>query len=360
MSCRHLLAGLAALLLLAGCGRTPADGAAPAAAPAAPPQKVRFLLNSGFSGANAWFLLAEQRGYFRDEGIEIEFVPGRGAFTAAGRMVEEGFDAGYGDIQAAYEQAAKAPGQAPVGVYMVMDRSPSVIILPAASPVKTAEQLAGLTITGHATDVALNTFEQYASRTGLDPASVRIVANDGNWKVLIGLLDAHASDALFGYLSTSSAAIRTAGGDVAARLRFLKFRDAVPELYGSALMLSPQLLRERPDVARGLVNAVNRGVMDALCAPEAAIDALVGHDPAQNAGVELGRLLDTVDDMGGRALVAQGVGDIDRARMLAGLKLTAATRRLPREPSVEEVFDRSLLPPLELRRPCAAAEAPAP
>ncbi|KRG66371.1 hypothetical protein ABB26_00475 [Stenotrophomonas humi] len=348
---------LAALVALGGCGRSDTLAAPVAQTPAGPeaaPHKLRFLLNSGFSGANAWFLVAQERGYFREEGIEIEFVPGRGAFTAAGRMVEEHFDVGYGDIQATYEQAAKLPGNAPVGVYMVMDRSPSVIILPASSPVTTAPQLAGKTITGHGTDVALNTFEQYAFRTGLDPTSVKIVANDGNWKVLIGLLDEHRSDALFGYLSTSSAAIHTAGGKVDERLRFLKFRDAVPELYGSALMVSPTLLREQPEVARGLVRAVNRGVMETLCEPKAAIDLLVARDPKQDAGVELGRLMDTVEDMGGAEwIVKHGVGDIDPERMRAGIQLTHAQRKLSRLPSLDEVFDAALLPDIGERTPCA-------
>ena len=345
---------LASLTLLAGCGRSdeaPQSAEAPAAAA---PQKVRFLMNSGYSGANVWFLVAQQRGYFRDEGLEVEFTPGRGAFTAAGRMIDEGFDAGYGDIQATYEQAAKQPGQAPVGVYMVMDASPSVIILPAASPIRTARQLAGKTVTGHGTDVALNTFEQFASKTGLDPASVTITPNDGNWKTLISLLDEGRSGALFGYLSTSSAAIRTAGGKVEDRLRFLKFRDAVPELYGSALMVSPQLLRERPEVARGLVRAINRAVTDTLCKPEAAIDILTAHDPEQKADVELGRLMDTIDDMGGRGQIARnGVGDIDPARMRSGLQLTVTTRHLPRRPELTEVFNRDLLPARAQRLPCA-------
>lgn len=350
---------LAILVSVAGCSRSDIPGQAATEVPAAPepvPHKLRFLLNSGFSGANAWFLVAQERGYFRDEGIEVEFVPGRGAFTAAGRMIEENFDAGYGDIQATYEQAARLPGKAPVGVYMVMDTSPSVIILPAASPVMAPKALAGRTITGHGTDVALNTFEQYAAKTGLDPRSVKIVANDGNWKVLIGLLDDHRSDALFGYLSTSSAAIRSAGGKVSDRLRFLKFRDAVPELYGSSLMVSPALLRDQPDLARGLVRAVNRGVMDTLCEPKAAIDLLVAHNPDQDAIVELARLMDTVDDMGGAERIARsGVGDIDPERMRSGLELTAAQRKLPRTPELGEVFDPALLPGMEERTPCALA-----
>jgi len=176
--------------------------------------------------------------------LAVTTMPGRS--TAAGRMVKEGFDVGYGDVQAAYEEAARNPQTSPIGVYMMMDRSPSAIILPAASPVQTAAQLPGLTITGHPTDVALNTFEQYASKTGIDPKSVHVVGSDGNWKVLLSLVAEKKSDALFGYLSTSSAAVRTAGGKVDAELRFLKYRDAVPELYGSALMISraAQIARE--------------------------------------------------------------------------------------------------------------------
>lgn len=357
MNRRALLIAASLAALLAACGQHPAPPETPATDAAAdaprPLRRIRFLLNSGFSGANAWFLLADERGYFRREGIEVEFTPGRGAFTAAGRMVGEGFDVGYGDIQAVYEQAATVPGKSPVGVYMMMDRSPSVIILPAQSPIRSAEQLKGRTITGHATDVALNTFAQYAQVAGVDAASVHIGTNEGNWKELLALLDSGKSDALFGYLSTSSAAVRTAGQDVGARLRFLRYSEMLPDFYGSAVMVSPKLLREEPELARGLVRAINQGVIDTLCDPDAAIQALVKRDPRQNPVVERGRLRDTmVEDMGGVDMINRGVGDVERPRVLAALKLTAEARKLSRTPTVEEVFERGLLPPLEERQPC--------
>lgn len=358
MKPRSLLIAASLLAALAACGQQApattetADADAGATAPK-PLRKVRFLLNSGFSGANAWFLLADERGYFRREGIEVEFTPGRGAFTAAGRMVSEGFDVGYGDVQAVYEQAATVPGKSPIGVYMMMDHSPSVIILPARSPVQSAGQLKGRTITGHATDVALNTFAQYAQVAGVDAASVHIGSNEGNWKELLALMDSGKTDALFGYLSTSSAAVRTAGQDVGARLRFLRYSEMLPDFYGSVVMVSPKLLHEEPDIARGLVSAINQGVIDTLCDPDAAIQALVKRDPKQNPVVERGRLRDTmIEDMGGVEMINRGVGDVERPRVLAALKLTAEARKLPRTPTVEEVFERGLLPPLEDRQPC--------
>jgi NitT/TauT family transport system substrate-binding protein len=184
---------------------------------------------------------------------------------------------------------------------------------------------------------------------------VRIVANDGDWKTLLGLLDKGESDGLFGYLSTSSAAVRKAGGDVATTLRFLEFKQALPEFYGSVLMVSPQLKRAEPAIARGIVNAVNRGMMDALCAPDEAIAALARRDPKQVVVVEKGRLLDTIrEDMDGAGIPARGVGGIGTSRMEASIELALKARNLPRRPAVVDVFTPEFLPAIGQRTPACA------
>lgn len=354
MNHRILATTLCGLLAAMICSTTLSAAQTSEHAATAPLRKVRFLLNSGYSGANSWFLLADQRGYFREEGLEVEFVMGRGAFTAAGRMASEGYDVGYGDMQAVVEENAKDAKRAPVAVYMVMSRSPSAIILPASSPVSDPKQLQGLTITGHGTDVALNSFAQYAERVGIDASKVHVVPNDGDWNVLLGLFPTHKTDALFGYITTTAAAIRSAHGDVSKALKYLRFRDVLPEFYGSTLMLSRKFIEQAPDDARAVVRAVNRGVIGALCDPDAAIAALRERNPESDAKVELARLLDTAEeDMGGKAAALRdGVGDIDPARMQASIVLTARARHLPSQPSVEQVFRRNLLPPLSARQGC--------
>ena len=73
---------------------------------------VRMLLNSGYSSVNAWFCLADDRGYLKAAGLELTFTAGRGAYTAAGRTADEGFDIGYGDVNALVELVATAPDRA--------------------------------------------------------------------------------------------------------------------------------------------------------------------------------------------------------------------------------------------------------
>jgi NitT/TauT family transport system substrate-binding protein len=44
-----------------------------------------------------------------------------------------------------------------------------------------------------------------------------------------------------------------------------------------------------------------------------------------------------------------GIGDMDDQRLARLITQIVQTKRLPRTPSVREVFDRSFLPPLEQR-----------
>ena len=80
---------------------------------------LRLLLNSPFTGANAFIALAEQRGLYRAAGLEMQYTSGHGAYTAASRLADEGlFDAAYGDLNALIELAAQRPhDDLPVAVF---------------------------------------------------------------------------------------------------------------------------------------------------------------------------------------------------------------------------------------------------
>ena len=254
--------------------------AAMAAAPAFAADKlqpVRMLLNSGFSGANAWFVLAEDRGYLRDEGIAVEFTAGRGAYTAAPRLLAEGFDVAYGDINALTEVSAAHPATAPVGVYMMFNASPSVIGVAADGPIRTARQLEGLHLRGHAADVALETFPAFAKSAGIDAAKVRISTIDATPVEMVKGLLAGEHDGIFGYYTTQTAAAMTAGLDP-ARVRFLRFDTVLPDFYGSVIMASANMVRDHPALLKGFLRAMNRGVTDTVHDPDAAVMAVLRRD----------------------------------------------------------------------------------
>lgn len=311
---------------------------------------VRLLLNTSYSGPQAWILLAEDLGYFAREGLKVEMTPGAGAYTAAPRMAAEGYDFGYGDIHALVELAAREPERAPVAVFAAFNASPSTVAVDAEGPVRTPKDLEGRQIIGHDSDVALRTFGAFCKQAGVDAARVRV---NGSWGGMAGMVEQMlGSDevhGVFGYVSTLAAALAAARPALARRVRYLKYAEHAPDLYGSALFASRRMLGQQPQAVRGMVHAFNAGLVTLQRDLDAGITAVLKRSGSRR-DVEMLRLKTTLEiEMAhpeGRRL---GLGDIDPARLGRAISLMTETRALPRVPALDDVFVRDFLPPLSAR-----------
>jgi NitT/TauT family transport system substrate-binding protein len=312
-----------------------------------PPEKLRFLLNSGPSGANAWFFVAEERGFFRDEGLAISFEPGRGAYTAAPRQFAEGFDLAYGDINALTEVAASNPGRAPIGVYMMFNATPAVIGVDAKGPIATAKDLPNRRLSAHPTDVALGLWPAYAAANGLDPRNIRLKPSDDSMQKLISTMLAGKTDGVFGYFTTQTAGAMAANLDPATALRFLRFDASLLDFYGSAVMASQTLVTERPGLVARAVAAINAGVIATIADPEAAIDIVLKRAPEARRDIEMTRLQGTLArEMAHPEGKTLGIGDADDARLTRSIAQLSRAKALPTTPPVRAIFRRDFLPPL--------------
>ena len=81
--------------------------AAPLAAPAQAQTKLKLVLNWKYQGPQGWFFLAEDKGYFKAEGLEVTIDQGDGSATPIPKVASGTYDIGFGDINALIEFAAK-------------------------------------------------------------------------------------------------------------------------------------------------------------------------------------------------------------------------------------------------------------
>jgi NitT/TauT family transport system substrate-binding protein len=308
------------------------------------------LLNSGYSGANSFLLLADDKGYLKDAGIELSFTPGGSAYAAPRRMTAEGFDVGYGDINALIEAVADDPVKSPVAVYMVFNSTPSALVVRADGPVQLPYDLVGRRVVGQATDVALNTFGVYAAHARINPDDVKVTASEEGMNALLRELMGGKSDAVAGYSTDIRAAAAAARIDADADLRFFKYEDLMTEFYGSTIMVSRALAAESPDVVRGLLRALTHGLKDAILQPDAAIDAVAKRDPSIDRAIERARLQDTLDgEMAHPEGERLGIGEVDDGRLAANVVQMVEARKLARVPGILEVFNHDFLPPINER-----------
>ncbi|KKO05776.1 hypothetical protein LCGC14_0074160 [marine sediment metagenome] len=309
---------------------------------------LRMVLNWSYQGPQAWFFLAQERGYFAEEGIDLRLDQGSGSGAAVGSVASGTYDVGFGDINALINYASNNPDDAPVGVYMIYTRPPFTIAVTTDSDIQEPADLEGKTIAGPANDGALRLFPAFASLTEIDTDSIEIMNIEPRLREQ--MLNRGQVDAVFGFVNTIRFNAMLAGIDPDERLRFISYGDYGMDLYSNSVMVSRELIDENPEVVHGLVRAINRGVADVLADPEAGMDAVMAQEPLINREVETARLAATIEDeMNHPELADVGLGNIDENRMREAIDIVVAAYGLSHTPELETVFSTDFLPPEEER-----------
>ena len=130
--------------------------------------KLKMVLNWKYQGPQGMFFLADDRGYFKAEGLEVTLDQGNGSGAAVPLVANGTYDVGFGDINALIELAAKKPEDAPIAVYVMYNQPPFTVAVKADSPIKTPKDFEGKTLGGAANDGALKLFPALCKLAKID------------------------------------------------------------------------------------------------------------------------------------------------------------------------------------------------
>ncbi|RYF65547.1 MAG: ABC transporter substrate-binding protein, partial [Comamonadaceae bacterium] len=204
---------------LSACGLALALIAAPAAAQV----PIKMVLNWKYEGPQAWFFLAQDKGYFKEEGLDVTIDQGEGSAASIPKVAAGAYQAGFGDINALVDLASKRPADAPVAVYMLYNTPPFTLVVKSDSPIKTPKDLEGKTVGGPANDGALKLFPAFAKIAKIDASKVNITNMAPNLREQ--MLTRGQIDAGFGYVTTVTFSAKGMGLDPAKDLRFIRYGD---------------------------------------------------------------------------------------------------------------------------------------
>jgi len=104
-------------------------------------------------------------------------------------------------------------------------------------------------------------------------------------------------------------------------------------------------VKEKPEVVKGLIRAINKGLVDALKEPDAAVAAVAKREPLIKIAVERERFDATLaDEMNHPEIGKIGLGNVDPERLKKSIDILVDANQLPRTPKVEEIFTSAFLP----------------
>jgi NitT/TauT family transport system substrate-binding protein len=304
---------------------------------------VTLALNRApYDASNAPFLLARQKGYFEQEGIDATMSLSKNATDAIRRVASNEFDFGFVDGSVMMRAAMQGKERFPAYLFAIFDRSPACVVTWKSSGIAKPADLAGKSIIATPGDGAFQMFQPFLRAAGVDAGAVKVVE--------AGLEDRELSmfrrlgDGAIGFDTTIYYKLKEMGTKL-DELDFMYYADGGLELYSNGIAVSRRMLRERRDRVASVVRACARGWRDAIRNPREAIDALAREDPRIDKATEIARFEWIRErQVLTPAVRANGLGVVDPAR----LRRLAAQISGPGAPpfAVEQVFDTSFLPAL--------------
>src|SRR2546421_12952621 len=162
--------------------------------------KVVLLLNWYTYSEHAPFYLGKERGYFEQEGIDLDIQEGRGSGVTVQAVAAGTATFGYADVPTMIKAAAKGAPVTAVGV--ALQTSPMSVMGFAEKNIRKPEDIKGKTVAITPADSMTQIWPLFLKKTGLKETDFTTVAGDAQTK-LNAVINGQA-DLLLGYVMDQS------------------------------------------------------------------------------------------------------------------------------------------------------------
>lgn len=302
---------------------------------------IKFTLDFRPNGQTAPFFLALNKGYYRDEGLDVTIDTGAGSVASITRIASGVYQMGLGDISSLVEFNAQNPGTPMVqAVYQYYNRAPFVIIGRKDRGIDgNFKSLQGKKVAAAAVESTRRAWPMVAHKTGIKPDAFQWQTTDFSARdnvVVRGDVDA----ATYFHDSAVSLFARVKQEE----LSVLKYADAGVNLYGNAILASSNLVAQNPKVVEAFLRATNRAIVETLANPGPSIAAVRQREPILVEKVELDRWGITAQYVAAPDTRGHGLGDIRKLMLEQQVDEVVDVFGLKIKPSADAIFNGSMLP----------------
>src|SRR5579871_2524557 len=228
---------------------------APLRARAAGPLKpVAITLDWVYEGPNVGFLLAHDKGYYADAGLDVSITPGKGSGNTAQLVANKGTQIGFADGYAASNGISKGMNIKTIG--SVFRRNPAAIMTLDSSGIKTPKDLEGKTLAMIAGSGQFQQWPAFVKGAGLDVSKINIV-NLTPPSLGPAIIDGKV-DAIGAYVQSYAPIIELRGKKP---VRSFWFKDYGVNVVSNGIIVHTDLIASDPDLIRAFVAPSIKGFL---------------------------------------------------------------------------------------------------
>jgi NitT/TauT family transport system substrate-binding protein len=229
------------------------------------PAKVKIRLDWKGGAQHAPFYLGQQRGIFKQHGVDLEVISGSGSSDTIKQVGSKAVEFGLVDALVLVQGAKqRVPARAIAAYYQ---RTPIVLISPKAKPVTDPRQLLD--------GIKLGSKKGSATFQGL----VALLAANGMQLEQIKLVDigfgvqpllVKQVDAIMGFAMNEPIEAESGGMEVVQ----MPISNYGVNTYGLTIVANPDYMQRQPEVVKGFMQATLQSVAETIKDPAAAVAAV--------------------------------------------------------------------------------------
>jgi NitT/TauT family transport system substrate-binding protein len=303
---------------------------------------IKLSLDEPLEGPAALFLLPQDRGYYRSEGLDVTVEEGASALDPITRVASGGYELGFADINALIRYRDQNPAAPVKAVYMLFNKPPFAIVGRKSRGISDPKSVEDKKLGGSPAGATYDQWPIFAKLNDIELAKVAV--EKISVPVRAPMLAAGQLDAVLGYSYRVYIDLKDRGVPV-DDVVLLPMANYGLKLYGSAIIVNSKFAADRPEAVAAFLRAFQKGLKDSIKNPSAAVDSLLKRDDLGKREVELERLRMAIsDNIVTPEVRANGLGAIDGARLTEAINQIALTYAFRAKPKTGDIFDPAFLP----------------
>jgi NitT/TauT family transport system substrate-binding protein len=316
-------------------------------------KNVKIMMDWIIQGTHAPFFVAQDKGYFKGEGVTVDTIDaGKGATNVAVSVAGGAYQFGWVDMPSMIRFNAQNPGSPLVAVYVSFDETPLAVITRKDAGIRKPADLDGRKIAGGPGTAVHDTISILLKAAGVEQVKI-------NWvnvqPQLFGPMLRRGEVEGTGGFTNSNIPAALELGFTMDDLFVLKYSDFGADMYGLALVTTKKFADENPGTVGGVVRALNRGTKDTIASPQAALELLKRLDPMMKLDIEKVRLDIALGLTDTPHVAKNGLSSVTTQKLQRTIDSIVGAYALPNSPDAATVYTERFLPPLAERMPPAKA-----
>jgi len=309
-------------------------------------KNVKMMLDWVIQGTHAPFFVAREKGYFKQNGLNVSIDPGKGATNVAVSVAGGVYDFGWVDMPSMIRFNAQNPSSPLLAVYISFDDSPLAVITRKSKGLRKPADLDGAKIAGGPGTAVHDTISILLKAANAENVKINWLAVQPQ---LFGPMVARGeADGTGGFTNSNIPALLEVGlklEDIYA----IKYSDFGANLYGLALVTTRKYADENPDVVKAMVKGLNLGTIDTIKDPAGALKILKSRDAMMKSNIEKVRLDIALGLTYTDWVKEHGLSVAQPARLKQTIDSVVEAYKLPNKPKPEDIYTEKYLPPVAER-----------